>query len=161
MKRREFGSTLALAAAPAVAATPKKNALMHVGGDYHGVAGAGITSQENLEYNLRYGVKHLTAQVKNQSATSGWDLDELKRMRDNCDKAGVTLEAIRMEPDYITKPKGADRDREIEKIAGNIEKAAQCGVRVITFASSDSGRFSRTMIASTRSAATMPSPVVA
>ena len=33
---------------------------MHIGGDYHSVAGSGITSRENLQYNLRYGVKHLT-----------------------------------------------------------------------------------------------------
>jgi len=106
---------------------------MHVGGDYHSVAGSGITSTENLEYNLRYGVKHLTAQVSNKSPESGWDLDELKRMKENCDKAGVTFEAIRMEPDYITLRKGPERDREIDKIAGNIEKAAKVGVRIITY----------------------------
>ena len=138
MKRREFGSILtavpALAAVPGLAAAaPKRNTLMHVGGDYHSVAGSGITSTENLEYNLRYGVKHLTAQVSNKSPESGWDLDELKRMKENCDKAGVTFEAIRMEPDYITLRKGPERDREIDKIAGNIEKAAQVGVKIITY----------------------------
>ena len=37
---------------------------MHVGGDYHSVAGgphADMTGTANLEYNLRHGVKHLTA----------------------------------------------------------------------------------------------------
>jgi mannonate dehydratase len=139
MKRREFGSAVAAAsglaavtelAAPAAA---RRNTLMHVGGDYHSVAGAGITSRENLEYNLRYGVRHLTAQVKNQSPETGWDFDELKRMKENCDKAGVIFEAIRMEPDYITLRKGPERDREIEKIAGNIDKAARVGVRIITY----------------------------
>ena len=36
---------------------------MHVGGDYHYVAGgqgADITGKENLEFNLRHGAKHLT-----------------------------------------------------------------------------------------------------
>ena len=62
MKRREFGKVVSTAGAaslglPASAsAAPargaKRNTLMHVGGDYHSVAGSGITSKENLEYNL-------------------------------------------------------------------------------------------------------------
>ena len=59
---------------------------MHVGGDYHSVAGSGITSKENLEYNLRYGVKHLTAQVRKRAADGGWDPDELRKMKDDCDR---------------------------------------------------------------------------
>lgn len=104
---------------------------MHVGGDYHSVAGDSITSKQNLEYNLRHGVKHLTAQMRRRA--TGWDLDELKRMRDDCDRMGVQLEAIRMDADYITMRPGPDRDREIEIIAGNIQKTAQVGVRVITY----------------------------
>ena len=75
MKRREFGEKLVggaigasiagCAASKSVSAQaergPMKNTLMHVGGDYHCVAGSRITSTENLEYHLRYGVKHLTA----------------------------------------------------------------------------------------------------
>src|SRR5947209_7229913 len=71
IKRREFGAALVGMAAPGitrsyVAATqkPPKNTLMHVGGDYHSVAGGDITSKQNLEYNLRHGVKHLTAAVR-------------------------------------------------------------------------------------------------
>ncbi len=105
---------------------------MHVGGDYHSVAGADITSKENLEYNLRYGVKHLTAQVRKR-AVGGWDGDELKKMRDDCTRVGVEFEAIRMDSDYIMLPKGADRDREIGAIQENIRKASQAGVKVITY----------------------------
>ena len=105
---------------------------MHVGGDYHSVAGSSITSKENLEYNLRYGVKHLTAQVRKR-AGGGWDADELKKMRDDCDRAGVVFEAIRMDADYIALRKGADRDREIATILENISKASQAGVKVITY----------------------------
>lgn len=132
MKRRHL---LATAALPALApsAAPRKNTLMHVGGDYHSVAGAGITSKQNLEYNLRHGVKHLTVQLRKRSPESGWDLDEMKRMRDDCDRHGVTLEAIRMDADYITMPKGAPRDRELDIIRGNIAKAAQIGVHIITY----------------------------
>src|SRR5215471_14069788 len=124
LKRREFGQTLvsgALAAgvpvsAAATARPAKKNTLMHVGGDYHTVAGSGITGRENLQYQLRCGVKHLTVQMRKRG--------------DDCDRAGVTLEAIRMDADYIMHPKGADRDRAIETIVHNIEKAAQNGVRI-------------------------------
>jgi mannonate dehydratase len=106
---------------------------MHVGGDYHSVAGPGPTSRENLEYNLRHGVKHLTVQVKKVSADGGWDLDELKKMQDDCDKGGVQLEAIRMDADYITLGKGAARDRRLDNILGNIQKASQAGVKIITY----------------------------
>lgn len=61
---------------------------MHVGGDYHSVAGSGITSKENLEYN---GVKRLIVQMKNRSQDTGWDRNELNRMKEDCDKCGVTL----------------------------------------------------------------------
>ena len=144
MRRREFGERLVggaigagmaastAANAAAQAARPRKNTLMHVGGDYHSVAGGGITSKENLEYNLRHGVKHLTAQVR-KGPQGGWDLDELKKMKDNCDKYGVIFEAIRMDADYITMRKGPERDREMENILGNIHKASQVGVKIITY----------------------------
>ena len=147
MKRREFVSTALGAGAvgamnPAMAAAqaargrgPRKNTLMHVGGDYHSVAGgprADMTGKANLDYNLRHGVKHLTVQLRNVAEDGAWDLDELKRMRDNCDKAGVVFEAIRMDSEYIMLGKGAARDRRLESIVGNIQKASQAGVKVIT-----------------------------
>src|SRR5215212_4243829 len=146
MKRREFGRTLAggvigasvagsVAPLSINAATPKRNTLMHLGGDYHYVAGgrgADITGKANLEFNLRHGVKHLTAQISKRSPEGAWDLDELKRMKDNCDKVGITFEAIRMDSDYIMLRKGPERDRMIETISGNIQKASQVGVKVIT-----------------------------
>src|SRR3954464_12696131 len=127
MKRRQFGRTMAATVGAAsigkranLAATPprtaRRNTLMHVGGDYHSVAGGRITSRENLEYNLRHGVKHITAQMAERTEGAGWDPDELKRMRDNCDKYGVTFEAIRMDPRYITLRPGAERDRELDTI---------------------------------------------
>lgn len=109
------------------------NTLMHVGGDYHSVAGSGITSRENLEFNLRHGVRHITAQVRKRAGGGGWDPDELKRMRDDCDRAGVVFEAIRMDSDYIKLANGPDRDREIETIQGNLRKAQQVGVTIVTY----------------------------
>jgi mannonate dehydratase len=147
MKRREFaeklvssaiGACLVSSQAPEAASSQalrqaKKNSLMHVGGDYHSVAGAGITSKENLQFNLRHGVRHLTALARKRPERGGWDLDELRRMKDDCEQSGVTLEAIRMDADYITLRKGAERDRELDTILGNIQKASQVGVKVITY----------------------------
>src|SRR6188474_516392 len=132
MKRREFGQKLGGAAigvaltGPATASAqpvtpPRRNTLMHLGADYHSVAGrSGITSKENLEYNLRHGVKHLTAQMSNRP-NGGWDPDELKKMKDDCDRHGVILEAIRMDADYITLQKEAERDGQLDTIIGNIK----------------------------------------
>jgi len=139
VKRREFGQKLggavigAALVPPATASaqpvTHRANTLMHAGGDYHSVAGRnGITSKENLEYNLRHGVKHLTAQIRNRPESGGWDPDELKRMKDDCDRYGVILEAIRMDAEYITLSKGAERDGQLDTIIGNIRKAADVGV---------------------------------
>lgn len=138
--RRDFGAGIlgvgALGTAVRqVAASPhkpQKNRLMHVGGDYHSVLGDGITSKQNLEYNLRHGVRHLTAELKNRPG-EGWDVDQLKRMRDDCNKNNVVLEAIRMNSDYMQLPKGMERDREIEIIAGNIRKSVDIGVKIITY----------------------------
>ena len=89
INRREFGAGLAGMAAQgitrnchATAQGPRKNTLMHVGGDYHSVSGGDMTSKQNLEYNLRHGVKHLTAEIRKRPQ-GGWDPDELKRMKDD------------------------------------------------------------------------------
>jgi len=153
MERREFTKTFVgtalgagLAASAGIEAAsmetpaqqgvdPRKNTLMHVGADYHYVAGgsgAEITGKTNLEFNLRLGVRHLTAQVRS-GADGTWDADELKRMRDNCDAAGVVFEAVRMDSEYIMLAPGPARDRRLDAILGNIRKAAQVGVKVITY----------------------------
>ena len=127
------GSVGSGSASAKLAGAPRQNTLMHVGGDYHSVAGSGITSAENLQYNLRYGVKHLTAQISKTSPEGAWDLDQLKRMKDDCDRYGVELEAIRMSPDYITLPKGPGRDRTLDAILANLQKASAVGVKFITY----------------------------
>jgi mannonate dehydratase len=142
-RRRFAGSAGAIAAGVAAYSTdyavgqasrpPRRNPKMHVGGDYHAVAGSGIASKENLDYNLRYSVRHLTAQLRQRTADGGWDPEELRAIRDACDRAGVTFEAIRMEADYITLGKGPERDRAIDTIVHNIEKASRAGVRIITY----------------------------
>jgi mannonate dehydratase len=153
MQRREFNKTLVSGAVGAslVASveiqsasaqtrsspvTRRRNTLMHVGADYHYVAGgsgAEITGKANLEFNTRLGVRHLTAQVSRPAADGSWDLDDLKRMRGNCDAAGVVFEAIRMDAEYIMLPPGPARDRRLDAILDNIRKASQVGVKVITY----------------------------
>ena len=54
-------------------------------------------------------------------------------MQDDSGKLGLTLEAVRMDADYIALRKGADQDRELEIITGNIRKASQAGVKIITY----------------------------
>ncbi len=78
LKRREFGQSLVggalttgMSGSAASARPARKNTVMHVGGDYHTVAGSGITSRENLEYSLRCGVKHLTVQMRKRGADGG------------------------------------------------------------------------------------------
>ena len=147
MRRRDFHKTVvsgaigagaagALNPGMALAATaPRQNTLMHVGGDYHSVAGgprADVAGRANLEYNLRHGVRHLTGQVRKIGPDGAWDLDELKRMKDNCDQAGVVFEAIRMDSEYIMLRDGPERNRRLEAVAGNIQKASQVGIKYIT-----------------------------
>jgi mannonate dehydratase len=149
MKRREFGKSIvgtvigagivdsagstSDAAAPRIA---RANTLMHVGGDYHSVAGgrgADITGTANLEYNLRHGVRHLTVSMRSKSPDGAWEAAELTRMKNNCDEHDVVFEAIRMDDDYIRMRKGAERDRRLEIIKENIRKASRVGVSVITY----------------------------
>jgi mannonate dehydratase len=109
---------------------------MHVGGDYHSVAGGrekGMTSRENLEYNLRHGVRHLTVQLLRKAPDGGWDPDELSMMRADCDRVGMVLEAIRMDANYIKMRPGPERNAELDRICGNIAKASKVGVQVITY----------------------------
>jgi mannonate dehydratase len=151
MARRQFakvltgsviGAGLLTTAATAQSATtttstPRKNTLHHVGGDYHVVMSDDAlgwnerqrtwTSKRNFDYHERYGVTHFTNIMR-----GAWDLDEMKRWKDDCDKSEKIWEAIRMDASYIYLPPGADRDRKIDEIIENIQKASEVGVKVIT-----------------------------
>jgi mannonate dehydratase len=174
MRRRDFGkglagsllstgiarSATALTAAGQAhgAAAPRKNTRMHVGADYHVAEGGGVMSRENLEYNLRFGVTHISpdpemilegeagvrrplaspdsrggAFISAEGPSGGaFDLDKLKRMKDACDAVGMTIEGFRMDSGYIVMKPGPERDRKIDQILENVRKTHLVGVGLIS-----------------------------
>ena len=166
MQRRDFGKALLGGAvgtafgglkdvAPAFGQplkklTPKRNMKMHVGADYHVIEGKTLTSKENLEYNLRLGVKcinpdpdqeahrgkagHFDAFIPAEGPLGGaFDADVLKQMKDNCDAVGMWLEALRADSGYIILKNPSDQDRKLDQICENVRKAAQVDVRIISY----------------------------
>jgi len=147
MQRRDFGKALiggAVGAAlggltdaapafgqPQKKLTARRNTKMHVGADYHVIEGTTLTSKENLEYNLRFGVKsispdpdqeahrgkgaHFDAFIPVEGPLGGaFDTDVLKQMKDNCDAVGMWLEALRMDSGYIILKDPSDQDRKLD-----------------------------------------------
>ncbi|MBK6814760.1 MAG: mannonate dehydratase [Saprospiraceae bacterium] len=116
---------------------PKSNPLLHVGGDYHVVMSddslsyamrqKAWTNPRNFQYHERHGVRHLT-----NSMEGAWNLDEMKQWKDDCDRAGMTWEAIRMDSGYIYAIPGADQVRKLQEVIENVKKASAVGVKVIT-----------------------------
>ena len=166
MQRRDFGKALVSGAvgaalggftdaAPAFGQpqknlTPRRNTKMHVGADYHVIEGKTLTSKENLEYNLRFGVKsispdpdqeahrgkatHFDAFIPTEGPLGGaFDADVLKQMKDNCDAVGMWLEALRMDSGYIILKDPSDQDRKLDQICENVRKAAQVDVHIISY----------------------------
>jgi mannonate dehydratase len=101
--------------------------------------GTGITSKPNIEFNQRFGVKHLTASIGGgrasgaSGANGAWNLDRLKEMRDECDRAGMVFESIRMDGNFIRTPPGDARERQLDVIVANVQKAAAIGVKFISY----------------------------
>ena len=130
--------TSAASTVSANAPAPRKNTLHHVGGDYHVVMSEEShdwnerqrvwTNLRNFQYHERQGVMHFT----NIMGGGAWDLDQMKAWKADCDSYGMTWEAIRMDSSYIYLKPGAERDRKVEEIASNIQKASAVGVQVIT-----------------------------
>jgi mannonate dehydratase len=133
----------------------RKNLKMHVSTDYHVVEGKEFISKENFDYNLRFGVSHINPEPVRIAAgsappqlasKSGWgdfiapegpqagafDLDGLKRMRDACDSAGITIEGFRMDSGYIVMNPGAERDHKLDQVCENIRKTRAIGVGLIS-----------------------------
>ena len=117
--------------------THRSNPLLHVGGDYHVVMAdetsnyaerqKNWTNSRNLQYHLRHGVRHLTNSMEGM-----WNLDDMKRWKDDCDKVNMVWEAIRMDSSYIYAAPGTEQDKKLNEIIENVRKAASVGVKVIT-----------------------------
>jgi mannonate dehydratase len=128
----------------------RRNDKIRTGGDYHEVVGTqGFTSKQSLNYFRRFNARYLTAAARDTgvvkapnplvkgggaelTAEGPWDLDQLKRMQDDCQNAGMILECIRMSSAYIIMKPGPDRDRYLDIIRDNIRKAHQAGATLIS-----------------------------
>ena len=157
MKRREFGIALASGAVGAVAGStvnvrplqandspsPRKKAQMYVASDD---MVRDLFTTEHLQYLKRHGVKHIEVEEFKRSEDGDWDLDDLRRMRDIANKNDVTISSLnfskirakndsktRKELNHIMAGTKGERDRQIEVIAGNIEKAAAIGVPIMRY----------------------------
>lgn len=127
-----------------------RNDKIRTGGDYWIIVGTGgLTSKVSLEFFQRLNVRHLTAKGASQlsatelsltnrlgdflAADGPWDLDRLKRMQDDCGKAGMTMEGVRMDSAYIAMTPGPERDRYLDIIRDNIRKAGQAGAKLVSY----------------------------
>ena len=127
----------------------RRNDGIRMGGDYHSVAGATITDSRSLAYFRRFNALQITARAPSAlskdelkafpqfgsflDADGPWDGDGLKRMQDDCQKAGMTLEGVRMDSVYIIMKPGEGRDRYLDIIRENIRKASAAGISLISY----------------------------
>lgn len=126
----------------------RRNDKIRSGGDYHTVVGAdGFTSRESLNYFRRFNARYLTAAARNtgvvktpsqlgaggeMTAEGPWDLDQMKRMQDDCHNADMVLECIRMSSAYIAMKPGPDRERFLDVLRENIRKVSQAGCTLVS-----------------------------
>lgn len=120
-----------------IAPQKKKAVLMKVGCQFGGAA------VENLEFKARHGVYNIDAGAPKYIPGKGWDLDDSLRIREACEKYGITLDAYHLPLtsagiDKIVVPhimlgKSPERDREIEEIQQMIAVAGKTGVRCLLY----------------------------
>ena len=155
MKRREFGIALASGVAGAAAGSmvnarpvqadksTKPKAQMYLAEDHWDKF-----TEEHIEYLQRHGVKHVEVEHIKQSELGDWDLDELKRLRDITEKNDLTINMLNFSKtlyrsdrnkelfrgnNHIMAGTEGERDRQIDVIARNIEKAAAIGVPAMRY----------------------------
>src|SRR5262245_2197996 len=103
------------------------------------------TTAEGVQIWQRFGVTHVCGGPEPKNPQRGyWSVEELSRVRDLCDKAGITL-AMMWEPflnsthvDKVDRPaillgKSPDRDRDIECFQRHIENCAAIGVHAVKY----------------------------
>lgn len=120
------------------ALTPVKKPMLMKVGCQHGGAG-----KENLEFLARYGVFNMDAGSPKMIEGVGWDLDDSMRMRDACEKYGISLDAYhlplssagieKVSTPNIMLGKSPARDKEIEMIQQMITVASKTGVKALLY----------------------------
>ena len=173
MDRRTFGKVLAGGAGTALAVhtarvvaqrplVPRlkviRNNKIRLGGQ-RGFGNGPVTSKENMEYHLRWGIKHLDVSLENprsapgvvadvagpasgqrgrgaggrMSPTSAWNLEAVRRVQDTLAKNGLAWESIRMDSAYIAMKPGPERDRYVDLICENVRTAGRAGIPIISY----------------------------
>jgi mannonate dehydratase len=179
MDRRGFGKVLfagaasaGLAAAGTVAAETTapasvipglkviRNDKIRLGGQ-RGFGSGPVTSIENMNWHLRWGIKHLDVSLENRrqapgvvpeptepegkprvalgmgggrmSPTGRWNLEAMMRVRDTLGEAGLAWESIRMDSAYIAMTAGPERNRYLDLICENMRTAGRAGITIISY----------------------------
>ena len=155
MKRRKFGITLVSGVAGASKGSIvnahqvqpeqsiKPKARMYLSEDHWDKF-----TEDHIGYLKRHGVKHVEVEHIKQAENGDWDLDELKRLRDIADKNDLTINMLNFSKtryksdrnkelfrgnNHIMAGTEGERDRQIDVIARNIEKAAAIGVPAMRY----------------------------
>lgn len=169
MDRRNFGKAVVMGAAGvsfadqiATAQSPDrgvipglkviKNTKIRLGGQ-RGFGNGPVTSKENMEWHLRWGIRHLDVSLENSrsapgvipepaqpqgrggrmSPTGAWNLEAMQRVRDTLAQNGLEWESIRMDSAYIAMKPGPERSHYLDLICENVRKAGQAGVPIISY----------------------------
>ena len=137
MNRRDFvSSTTAAALAPAQPG--KRRALMKLG------CQSGPTSDQRLQFFKRHSVNNICGYPENSGPRKMPALDDLVRLRERCQKHGVSLDLIappflasthvdRTDRPAIMLGQSPERDRDIEDIQNLIRDCAKAGIAAIKY----------------------------
>lgn len=140
--RREFlAGSAALAATSQLEAAPAKpahqRALMKVGTQQ------APTTRMMLQYFKRHAVDHICGYPIAEGSKTKVSMDDLKRLKEDCEKEGVALDMIPlpMASSYITKSespnimmgKSPERDREIDRVCEVLRECSQVGIPAVKY----------------------------
>ncbi|NUN03653.1 MAG: mannonate dehydratase, partial [Bryobacteraceae bacterium] len=145
MKRRQVltvsaGAALAGAVPSAFSmqAGPPKRALMKLG------CQSGPTDDRRLQFFKRHSVEHICGYPEDPGNKGYYSVEDLSRLRDRCERNGVSLDMIA--PSFLASthidrtPRPAimlgqspDRDRDIEHVQNMIRNCAKAGVPAIKY----------------------------
>src|SRR5580700_4694394 len=135
-----------------------RNDKIRAGGDYWIEVGSeGMTSTASLNYFRRFNVRHLSAKGPADpalragaryphysgsfdgngpsflEADGDWDFDRLQMMQENCHRADMVLEGVRMDSVYIVMQEGSERERYVDVIRENLRKASRAGIALVSY----------------------------